>query len=289
MGLPGAGKSRLAERFVAEGYARLNRDEAGGSLRALTVALNRELERGVPRLVLDNTYVTRHSRAAVMMAVREHRVPVRCVHLDTTVDDAQVNAVWRIVERYGHLPGDDELARLRKTDVAAFLPTVQFRYQRELEPPDPAEGFSAIEVVPFERRRDPAFTNRAVFIWSDDGALVEREAATLRDYQAQGVGIIVLSWQPEVASGTRTAADVDAIFTAVRERTGLSFEVAYCPHAAGPPRCWCRKPLPGLPLSFVIRDRLDPARCVFIGEGAPDRGLARKLGCIFRDAAPGAP
>ena len=289
MGLPGAGKSRLAEGFVADGYARLNRDEAGGSLRALTVALDRELERGVSRLVLDNTYVTRQSRAAVIMAAQQHGARVRCVHLATTVDEAQVNAVWRLIERHGHLPDDHELARLRKTDVAAFPPTVQFRYQRELEPPDPAEGFSAIEVVPFERRRDPRFTNRAAFIWSDDGALVEREAAALRDYEAGRMRIIVLAWQPQIAAGTRTPADVDAHFATLRERTGLSFELAYCPHGAGPPRCWCRKPLPGLPLSFVIRNRLDPAQCVLIGEGAQDRGLARKLGFRFHDASGPAP
>ena len=289
MGLPGAGKSRLAERFVADGYVRLNRDDAGGSLRALTVALDRELERGVSRLVLDNTYVTRRSRAAVIMAAQPHGARVRCVHLATSVDEAQVNAVWRLIERYGHLPGDDELARLRKRDVAAFPPTVQFRYQRELEPPDPGEGFSAIEVVPFERRRDATFTNRAVFIWSDDGALVEREAARLGDHQAQGVPIFVLSWQPEIAAGTRRQAEVDAHFDSIRERTGLLFELACCPHGAGPPRCWCRKPLPGLPVSLVIRDRLDAAQCVFIGEGAQDRGLARKLGSRFHDASRSAP
>jgi aryl-alcohol dehydrogenase-like predicted oxidoreductase/predicted kinase len=289
MGLPGAGKSRLAEGFVADGYVRLNRDEAGGSLRDLAGALERELERGVTRLVLDNTYVTRRSRAAVIMAARQHGVRVRCVHLATTVDEAQVNAVWRLIERYGALPGDDELARLRKTNIAAFPPTVQFRYQRELEPPDLAEGFSAIEVVPFERRRDARFSNRAIFVWSDDGVLVEREAAMLREYQVQGTPIVVLSWQPEIAAGTRRAADVDALFHSIRERTGLSFEVAYCPHGAGAPRCWCRKPLPGLPLSFVIRNRLDPAQCVFIGEGAQDRGLARKLGFRFHDASGPAP
>ena len=36
MGLPGAGKTTLTERFVADGYQRINRDETGGTLRALT-------------------------------------------------------------------------------------------------------------------------------------------------------------------------------------------------------------------------------------------------------------
>ena len=41
MGLPGAGKSTLARQFVADGYHRLNRDEAGGTLRGLLPALER--------------------------------------------------------------------------------------------------------------------------------------------------------------------------------------------------------------------------------------------------------
>lgn len=50
MGLPGAGKSTLASRFVADGYVRLNRDETGGTLRALLPAFDRALAGGaVPR------------------------------------------------------------------------------------------------------------------------------------------------------------------------------------------------------------------------------------------------
>ena len=54
-----------------------------------------------------------------------------------------------------------------RTDVSAFGPAVQFRYERSLEPPDPAEGFAAIDTVPFERRRDPSARNRALILWCD--------------------------------------------------------------------------------------------------------------------------
>ena len=63
MGLPGAGKTRSRERYVAAGIQRLNRDDAGGTLRDL---LRRSIARsrsGQSRVVLDNTYVSRKSRA----------------------------------------------------------------------------------------------------------------------------------------------------------------------------------------------------------------------------------
>ena len=83
MGIPGAGKSRIAEDLVDRGYVRLNRDERGGSLRELADALEEGLASGVRRVVLDNTYLTRATRSHVIDAARRHGLPARCVWLDT--------------------------------------------------------------------------------------------------------------------------------------------------------------------------------------------------------------
>lgn len=99
MGLPGAGKTTFAEGLVAEGYERLNRDEAGGTLRELLPALDRALAAGATQIVLDNTYVSRKSRAEGVRAAAERGVPVRCIWLSTTVEDSQVNAAWRLISR----------------------------------------------------------------------------------------------------------------------------------------------------------------------------------------------
>ena len=283
MGLPGSGKSTVAQQLVAEGYLRLNRDETGGTLRGLVPALDRALASGTPRVVLDNTYVSRASRAAVIQAAAARDVAVRCVWLTTSVADAQVNAVSRIVERYGKLLDVDELAAHRKSDPAALPPMTQFRYQRELEAPDVSEGFARVDVVPFERRPNPSRVNRAVIIWSD-GTLLRSHAGTLRRYAEQGFRLLGLSWQPGIAEGTRTAADVEAVFAKMNERLGLAIEVEYCPHGAGPPRCWCRKPLPGLGVLLIHRHQLDPARCLYVGEGSQDAGYAERLGFPFRSA-----
>jgi predicted kinase len=277
MGIPAAGKSTLTKQFVAEGYLRLNRDESGGTLRGLLPTLRRTLQDGTPRIVLDNTYVTRKSRAEVIQAAAELGVPVRCVWLTTSIDDAQVNAVTRLVERYGRLPDERELKQLRKTDVAAFLPSVLFRYQRDLEPPDPSEGFSSIEQVLFTRVANDAHVNRAVIAWCDDPSQLEALAPALHEHQDAGWIICVLSWQPGIEDGTRTDADVRASFAAVGDRAGLRFNLDICPHGAGPPRCWCRKPLPGLGVALIHRHALDAAQGLFVGDGPQDGGFARKL------------
>jgi aryl-alcohol dehydrogenase-like predicted oxidoreductase/predicted kinase len=291
MGIPAAGKSTVAAALVAEGYQRLNRDEAGGSLARLATRLDQLCGAGASRIVLDNTYVSRASRAPVIEAAQAHGLPVRCIWLSTSVEDAQVNAAWRMVSKYGRLLSPEEIRRHSKRDMAVFGPGVQFRYQRELEPTAADEGFAAIEVVEFERRFDSSFTNRAVIVWLDDvlregrsGEVYADRGDMLRQYRADGWLILGLSWQPGVSDGTTTTADVDAQLLRMQESLGLAIDVEYCAHPAGPPICWCRKPLPGLGVLFIYRHRLDPSRCIYVGSGTQDPGFARRLGFEYRAA-----
>jgi aryl-alcohol dehydrogenase-like predicted oxidoreductase len=287
MGLAGAGKSTIARAMAEQGYARLNRDDAGGSLRALLPDLESLVEAGQTRIVLDNTYLSRASRALVVQAASRLGLPVRCVWLSTGIEDAQVNAASRIVARYGRLLGPDEMKKAVKSDISAFAPTVQFRHQRELEPPVPAEGFSRIETMPFERTRDASMTNKALIVWCDVTVATDvqvRRGNVLRRYRDEGWLLLGLAWRPEVADRTLTSEQVDAEFAQLQESLGVSIDVLYCPHGGGPPVCWCRKPLPGLGVVFIERHRLDPAKCIYVGAGPQDPAFARRLGFQYREA-----
>lgn len=302
MGLPGAGKSTLAQTFVAQGYARLNRDQSGGSLRALGAELGRVVESGHTRVVLDNTYVSRKSRAVLLQAAGKAGLPVRCVWLSTGIEDAQVNAAWRIWSNYGRLLEPEEMRDAAKRDVSAFGPTVQFRYQRDLEPPDVAEGFARVDVIPFQRHPHDGFSNKALIVWCD-GVLVrsrsgERSPATaddveivddaradkLRRQAESGWRLLGLSWRPEVEDDIARAQNAEAVFARVQEILGVPIDIQFCPHGGGPPVCWCRKPLPGLAVAFVRRYQLDPAACTYVGGGAPDAALARRMGFQYMEA-----
>ena len=302
MGIPGAGKSTYARTLVADGYHRLNRDEAGGSLAGLLPVLERSIASGVSRLVVDNTYVSRKARATVIRAAHARGLPVRCVWLSTGVEDAQVNAVQRMLSRYGRLLPPDEMRTVTKRDVSAFGPGVQFRYQRDLEPPHEDEGFARIDVVSFNRVRDAAYSNKGIIVWCDgvlmrsrsgrrtpltvdDIEVVEDRAAQLRRFQGDGWKLLGMSWQPEIAAKTITPEQADAVFAGLRKLTGLAIEVEYCPHGAGPLACWCRKPLPGIGVVFIERHRLDASACIYIGNGVQDPVFARRLGFQYHDAA----
>jgi aryl-alcohol dehydrogenase-like predicted oxidoreductase/predicted kinase len=249
MGIPGAGKSRIAEEYVARGYLRLNRDERGGSLRKLADLLDAELASGARRVVLDNTYLTRASRSYVIDAADRHAVPARCVWLDTPLAQAQVNIVERLLD------GDDVLA-----------PTSQMRALRELEPPTLDEGWAAVETVPFVRAgRDGV---AGVFV-----AAAALDALPETDRDAPH---LIFDWEPDGAP--------DALAPAVaRLATEVSgpVEGAICPHPAGPPSCWCRPPLPRLLLEFARAHGVDPARSTLVGTSAAHRTLATTIGARY--------
>ncbi|MFT7625831.1 MAG: aryl-alcohol dehydrogenase-like predicted oxidoreductase, partial [Myxococcota bacterium] len=116
MGIQGAGKSGYVTELTEQGYERLNRDERGGTLAGLLPPLEAGLAEGRRRWTLDNTYPTRAQRGQVIDAARAHGAGVRCVWMDTPLHQAQFNAVFRLIERYGELPDPDSLSQLSKRD-----------------------------------------------------------------------------------------------------------------------------------------------------------------------------
>jgi predicted kinase len=276
MGIPGAGKSRVADDYVARGYVRLNRDERGGSLLELAEALEEQLAAGAERIVLDNTYLTRAARSHVIDAAGRHGLTVRCVWLDTPLVQAQLNLVERLLDRCGSLPTPEELRALARGGAGVLAPTSQMRALRELEPPMTDEGWAGVEQVPFARARARPGAGVGVFVAAR--ALSKpgwKEAVQGAD---SGAPHLVFDWAPDgdVAALAPAAASLAA------EVSG-AVDTALCPHGAGPPICWCRPPLPGLPLAFARAHHVDPSRSFLIGAGPAHRTLAATLGARYVD------
>jgi aryl-alcohol dehydrogenase-like predicted oxidoreductase/adenylate kinase family enzyme len=271
MGPPGAGKSRIAEGYIARGYLRLNRDAQGGTLRELADALGEALRNRAREVVLDNTYLTRASRSYIVETSACFGAAARCIWIDTPLAQAQVNMVERLLDRFGGLPEPKQLKEAARSEPGLLAPTQQMRAFRELERPTDDEGFASVERIPFERVAHPDRLATGVFVaaFADRTAEWERALAAAEPTAPH----LVFDWSPDGVS-----ARLEDTAAAVGEIVSGAVEAALCPHAAGPPVCWCRPPLPGLVLEFARRHAVDPARSVVLGASTAHATLAKTLG-----------
>lgn len=108
------------------------------------------------------------------------------------------------------------------------------------------------------------------------------EDACARLKQA-GFLLIVVTNQPDIATGKTTQAAVDAINGDLKSRLALD-DVCVCPHedADG---CDCRKPKPGLLLAAARRWNIDLARSFMVGDRWRDVEAGAAAGCrtVFID------
>ena len=273
LGMPGAGKTTLAADYVARGYTRLNRDDRGGTLAGLAKELDRVLAGGAKRVVLDNTYPSRRSRAQVIAAARRRGATVRCIVVATTLERAQVQAAGRMLAQHGRLLEPAEIA----ADPTALPPSAQFRWRRQWEPPRADEGFVSVdEHLPAAH----ATPGRPALIVELDGAAWTRrphgaDDIALRDDFAErlagrgDVVVVATTWLPDISADAFVADLPQLPGARVRRRWSTVERRA---HAAGPPVCWCRKPMPGMALVLARRHGLDLARST--ASPAPARPIA---------------
>lgn len=296
MGMPGAGKTGVACSLESHGYVRLNRDSVGGSLVDLVPQLDELLGAGQQRVVLDNTYPTRKSRNEVIEAAWARGATIRCVWLTTDVANAQINSIQRMFDAHGSLPTPEEIRERGKRDTHYLLPDAQFRYERMLEPPSMEEGFTSVEVREFVRAPINAAERVIILDFDDlmgrsttalaaaDMVLDERRRGRLILQREQGWRLFVHAWRPQIARNETTLTAVEASFAQLRELLG-DVDIACCPHDAGPPICWCRKPIPGSVLEFARRRGVALTRSIVVGSSAADRTMAERIGASFELSA----
>ncbi|MCO4746105.1 MAG: aldo/keto reductase [Proteobacteria bacterium] len=284
MGYPASGKSSLAKAYTDRGYARLNRDEEGGSLGSLVPKLGALLDEGQRRVVLDNTYPDRASRNAVLETAWARGVPVRCDWLQTSEQEASVNASLRMVERHGGMLGPEGISEAGKQWANTFGPSALLRYRRTFEEPRVEEGFAELVPIAFERRPSPVQSG-GLFVFSDviwesrSGAKRPKNAEDLV-LHAVRIAALAADERPVVVlhrDGDRTEEQVSAMFAKLREQLPDVY-TAWCGHPSGPPVCWCRPPYPGLLVQGALEVGVNLPQSTLLGGGRSGPRLVETLG-----------
>jgi D-glycero-D-manno-heptose 1,7-bisphosphate phosphatase len=117
-----------------------------------------------------------------------------------------------------------------------------------------------------------------------DPALLELypgAAEAMRQLQAKGFGLAVVTNQAGIARGKITMAQLDAVHAklgAMLATEGVSLDgVYFCPH--GPDDdCDCRKPAPGMIEQAVRELGFDPRQAFVVGDKGIDIGLGKAVG-----------
>jgi D-glycero-D-manno-heptose 1,7-bisphosphate phosphatase len=95
---------------------------------------------------------------------------------------------------------------------------------------------------------------------------------------AAGFLLVVVTNQPDIARGTTTTEEVEAIHRALRAQLPLD-DVRVCPHDDAD-RCACRKPLPGLLLGAARDHDVALSSSVMVGDRWRDVEAGRRAGTL---------
>ena len=312
MGYNAAGKTTLVKNATDAGYHRINRDEMGGTIEKQADHARTALNDGHDKIVLDNTYPTIESRESIIALGKELGVPVRCVWLQTSFEDAQLNACLRQIDQTGGLIMPDDF---KGRGPNLFPPVAIFTYKNEFENkkkdqkhpgkqiPSTDHGFSVVENRPFVRTWPKDYTNKALILDADDtvrrstGAepwplepseveIIAGCGDIIKEYQANGWLILGISNQSthEKKEYKTPLATIDACFERTNELLGVDIEWMYCPHYRFPVACFCRKPHSGLGAVVIRKHKLNPAKCIYVGDSTSDKTFAGRCGFQFQHA-----
>jgi len=295
IGYPAAGKTYLARSFEQIGYRRLNRDEIGCKLDGLVEHLDQQYRlNGVDKFVMDNTYSTVLSRKAVIEWARENKFDVDCKWIDLDVGDALYNASKRMIENYGRLLIPEEFKS--KKDKSIYPPVVIYKYRKQFEVPTPNEGFNHIRKIKFKRKIDKAkYVNKAVILDYDgtlrttksgeifpktpeDIEILPNRKGVLEKYQNEGYLLLGVSNQSSIAKNELTNIKAKECFDKTNELLGLKIDYKFCPHRSYPQVCYCRKPMPGIGVEFIEKYKLNPSKCIMVGDMKSDATFAQRCG-----------
>jgi HAD superfamily hydrolase (TIGR01662 family) len=220
----------------------------------------------------------------------------------TPVDEALVNVVLRVLERYGRLLSPYELKELGKTDPNLPPPAALAAYAANFERPRVDEGFSVVEETPFKRRPQPDHSGKGLLLDIDgtlrrtasgaiyptdpsDVVLLPNRRETLQRWLDDGYQLFLISNQSGISSGKVSQWAVEACIMRTVQLLGLPVtEVRYCPHQAFPTTCFCRKPMPGFGVALMRKYQLSREHLVMVGDMDSDARFAEAIGATYRSA-----
>lgn len=299
-GYPASGKSTVTKSLAHNGAIVLNRDTEGGTIADLLPKLEEHLK-NKKDIVLDNLFPTIEKRKPFIDLCKKYNTGIICEFVDTSIEDAQFNFIQRMISISGKFLSPEEIKKSKHPNI--FPPTVFFKYKKEFQKPTLEEGFDKIDIIKFTRVDDTSFNNKALIL-DYDGTLRECVGGNdkfpidvshikikdkckdiLLSYRDNGYILLGVSNQSGVHKGELTHDKCIQLFDHTNQQLGLNIEYKFCPHQSTPISCYCRKPMIGLGVEFIVKYKLDRKKCIMVGDMTTDETFATRCGFQYVDQA----
>ena len=315
VGFPASGKSTYAKMLLKK-YSKngiiLSRDTLGGAIADILPKLKELLEsKNNYTIIIDNTNITVDTRKPFIKLAHAATVPIEAHYIANTIEDSQVKTLHRMFDRYKQLymTGKADKNTEAHKDPNVFPPATLFSMRKKLEIPKLDEGFTNIITIqaPPIKWDGRKYRNKAVF-FDIDGTLrytehlkykypilpeevepmhiipLEKQKNILKSLQKNKYKLLGISNQSGISKGVVSEIQVIECMNKTREMLGLSekdLNITYCPHSAFPLSCYCRKPQVGQVVNFVETLKLNPSKCIFVGDRKTDETTAVRMGMQF--------
>ena len=314
VGFPSSGKSTYAKKLLSKYHKNgiiLSRDITGGIITDILPKLKEILEsKKKSTVIIDNTNITKDARKPFIELANNLNIAIEAHHIINTIEDSQIKTLHRMFERYKHIymTGKAEKNTDAAKDPNVFPPATLFSARKKIEIPKIEEGFIKIvtikaKPIKWDGRK---YRNKAIF-FDIDGTLrdtedlqykypsienevkpvkfisLDEQKAKLKEIQKH-YKLIGISNQSGISRGTVTEEQVIVCMNKTREMLGIAekdFPISYCPHNPAPITCYCRKPQVGQVINFVETLKLNPTKCIFVGDSKTDETTAIRMGMLF--------
>lgn len=309
LGCNAAGKTSHAQKYINDGYVRINRDEIGGRLLDIHKHADQAIQDGADRLVLDNTFRDPASRQGIIEVAKKHGYSIRAEWLDTDKYQSMGNAVLRMVRKYGKLLEADEIKAAK--DPNTFPVQAIYSFYADVSKggfvePSQKEGFDRVDRIKFKWSFDTnIYKNSALILDFDDTVrhIVDPSCKTKFPTKKEHIGILPgrkeklakakdeydyllgASNQSGIAKGDATREAIVECFDHTCDLVGVKIETMFCPHKVPPISCYCRKPNPGMLMYWIETKKLNPAKVLFVGDQTSDKNCAKNAGVNYMDQA----
>jgi D-glycero-D-manno-heptose 1,7-bisphosphate phosphatase len=112
----------------------------------------------------------------------------------------------------------------------------------------------------------------------DDFRLLPGVEDAVRRLRDAGLVVVVVTNQPDIATGRTARATVDAMHDVIRNRLPVD-DIKMCTHVDGD-NCLCRKPKPGMILEAAAERGIDLPHSYVVGDRWRDVDAGRAAGCL---------